>query len=32
MDWLNQVSDIMNEYGASRSDSVPDSVDADLTA
>ena len=30
MDWLNQVSDIVNKYGASRSDSVPDSVDADF--
>jgi hypothetical protein len=30
MDWLNQVSDIMNKYGASRPDSIPDSVDDDF--
>jgi hypothetical protein len=30
MDWLNQVTDIMNKYAAGRSDAVPGSVDADF--
>ena len=30
MDWLNQVTDIMNKYGAASSGNVPGSVDADF--
>jgi hypothetical protein len=30
MDWLNQISDIMDKYGSSHSAKVPDSVDADF--
>lgn len=30
MDWLNQVTDILDKYGSSRSSNVPDTVDADF--
>jgi hypothetical protein len=30
MDWLNQITDIMDKYGPSHSGTVPDSVDADF--
>jgi len=30
MDWLNQITDLMDKYGATQSGSVPDSVDADF--
>lgn len=30
MDWLNQVTDILDKYGSGRSGNVPDSVDADF--
>jgi hypothetical protein len=30
MDWLNQVSDILDKYGSGRSNAVPASADADF--
>jgi hypothetical protein len=30
MDWLNQITDIMDKYGSGRSDNVPGSVDVDF--
>ena len=30
MDWLNQATDILEKYGSTRTNSVPDSVDADF--
>jgi hypothetical protein len=30
MDWLNQVTDIVDKYGSSRRSSVPNTVDADF--
>jgi len=30
MNWLNQVTDILNKYGSSRPGTVPDSVDDDF--
>ena len=30
MDWLNQVTDLMNKYGSSQAGSIPDSVDDDF--
>jgi hypothetical protein len=30
MDWLNQITDLFDKYGANRSSNVPESVDADF--